>query len=163
MGSALIQLAKRRGARVVALASASKHGALEPLRPDVLLDRDPGPLGAALRDAIGQDTVSVVADIAGGPMFPRLLDVLERGGRYVTSGAIAGPMVDLDLRTLYLKDLSLYGSTVIPPHIFRDLIGYIERGEVKPQLAATYPLADLHTAQTAFIDKRHVGNIVVTP
>ncbi len=96
-------------------------------------------------------------------MFPRLLEILERGGRYVTSGAIAGPIVDLDLRTLYLQDLTLYGSTVIPPQIFTDLIGYIERGEVVPQLAATYPLSDFHAAQTAFIEKSHVGNIVVVP
>ena len=100
VGSALIQLAKRRGAKVVALASKSKHAALEALEPDALLDRDPGPLDAALSASIGSPTVSVVADIAGGPMFPRLLDALERGGRYVTSGAIAGPIVDLDLRTL---------------------------------------------------------------
>ena len=155
VGSALIQLAKRRGARVIALASLAKHA--------VLLDRDPGPLDAALETAIGAPRVSVVADIAGGPMFPRLLEILERGGRYVTSGAIAGPIVDLDLRTLYLHDLTLYGSTVIPPQIFTDLIGYIERGEVVPQLAATYPLSDFHAAQTAFIEKSHVGNIVVVP
>ncbi len=163
VGSALIQLAKRRGARVVALASEAKHDALRPFGPDALLPRDPDDLAAALDAAIGQSTVSVVADIAGGPMFPRLLDILERGGRYVTSGAIAGPIVELDLRTLYLQDLTLYGSTVIPPHIFRDLVGYIERGEIKPQLAATYPLSDFHAAQTAFIDKKHVGNIVVVP
>ncbi len=163
VGSALIQLAKRRGARVVALASKSKHAALAPLEPDLLLDRDPGPLDAALEGGLGVPAVSVVADIAGGPMFPRLLDVLERGGRYVTSGAIAGPIVELDLRTLYLQDLTLYGSTVIPPQIFTDLLGYLKRGELKPQLAATYPLSEFHAAQTAFIEKAHVGNIVVIP
>ncbi|MEM0948995.1 MAG: alcohol dehydrogenase family protein [Pseudomonadota bacterium] len=163
VGSALIQLAKRRGARVVALASETKHDALRPFGADVLLPRDPGDLSAALEAAIGQPKVPVVADIAGGPMFPRLIDALERGGRYVTSGAIAGPLVELDLRTLYLQDLTLLGSTVVRPHIFGDLVGYIERGEIKPQLAATYPLSEFHAAQTAFIEKRHVGNIVVVP
>ena len=163
VGSALIQLAARRGAKVVALASKAKHGDLEGTGATALLDRDPGDLAEALKAAIGQPTVSVVADIAGGPMFPRLIDAIERGGRYVTSGAIAGPIVELDLRTLYLHDLTLIGSTVIQPHVFPDLVGYIARGEVKPMLAATYPLADLHQAQQAFIDKRHVGNIVVIP
>lgn len=163
VGSALIQLAKRRGARVVALASENKHAALKPYGADALLPRDPGDLGEALQAAIGQHKVPVVADIAGGPLFPRLLEIIERGGRYVTSGAIAGPIVELDLRTLYLQDLTLLGSTVVPPHIFRDLVGYIERGEIRPQLAATYPLSDFHAAQTAFIEKRHVGNIVVVP
>ena len=106
--------------------------------------------------------MSVVADVVGGMAFTHLIDCLERGGRYTCSGAIAGPMVELDLRTLYLRDLTFTGSTVIPVNIFGDLISYIERDEIKPVLAATYPLRDLATAQQAFIDKKHSGNIVVT-
>ncbi|MEM0922609.1 MAG: alcohol dehydrogenase family protein [Pseudomonadota bacterium] len=161
VGSALIQLAKRRGAVVVALASEAKHADLAALGPDALLPRAPEDLPAALKAAIGRDTVDVVADIVGGPAFPGLIDCLTRGGYFTCSGAIAGPIVDLDLRTLYLNDLTFTGSTVVPPHIFNDLVGYIERGEVKPLLAATYPLRDFHAAQTAFIEKRHIGNIVV--
>ena len=107
--------------------------------------------------------MTVVADVVGGPSWPALIEILERGGRYTCSGAIAGPLVTLDLRTFYLRDLTLTGSTVIPPQVFRDVVGYIERGEIRPVLAATYPLAELRAAQQAFIDKRHVGNIVVVP
>jgi len=46
--------------------------------------------------------------------------------------------------------------------VFADLIGYIERAEIRPLLAETYPLSDLVKAQEAFIAKRHIGNIVVT-
>jgi NADPH:quinone reductase-like Zn-dependent oxidoreductase len=92
-----------------------------------------------------------------------LIDVLKRGGRYTCSGAIAGPIVELDLRTFYLRDLTFIGSTVIAPHIFSDVVGYIERDEIRPALAATYPLKEFHAAQTAFIEKKHTGNIVVTP
>jgi len=163
VGGALVQLAKRRGATVIALASAAKHGQMAALGADVLLDRAPADLTAELQRTTGRETVDVVADIVGGPYFGTLIDALARGGRYTCSGAIAGPMVSLDLRTFYLRDLTFTGSTVIPPHIFGDLIGYIERGEVKPMLAATYPLRDLKVAQQAFIDKAHVGNIVVIP
>lgn len=163
VGSALIQLAKRRGAVVVGLASPAKHGQMADLGADALLPRAPDNLKSALMDAIGRDTVTVVADIVGGPYFETMIDVLARGGRYTCSGAIAGPVVSLDLRTLYLRDLTFTGSTVIATDIFPALVRYIERGEVKPLLAATYPLADLKTAQQAFIDKAHVGNIVVTP
>ena len=107
--------------------------------------------------------MDVAADIVGGDGFPGLLDLLGRGGRYVTSGAIAGPIVELDLRTLYLKDLEVIGATVMLRGIFEVLIGYIERGEVRPLLARTFPLADLRDAQTAFLEKRHVGNFVVLP
>ena len=163
VGSALIQLAKRRGAKVVALASEAKHKDLETLGADVLLPRAPDNLKAALKAATGRDTVSVVADIVGGPYFGTIIDALERGGRYTCSGAIAGPIVELDLRTFYLRDLTFTGSTVLPPNVFKDLVSYIERGEVRPMLAATYPLKDLHAAQQAFIDKKHSGNIVVIP
>ena len=60
-------------------------------------------------------------------------------------------------------DLTFSGSTVVEPHIFRDVVSYIEAGEIKPMLAATYPLEELHAAQEAFIAKKHTGNIVVTP
>ncbi|MDA9601328.1 hypothetical protein N9S61_00550 [Alphaproteobacteria bacterium] len=49
------------------------------------------------------------------------MEILKPGGRYVASGAIAGPIVDLDLRNLYLKDLTLYGSTVNDPYVFEKL------------------------------------------
>ncbi|WP_415920135.1 alcohol dehydrogenase family protein [Tateyamaria sp. SN6-1] len=163
VGSALIQLAKRRGATVVGLASEAKHGEMAALGADALLGRAPDNLGAALKAAVGRDTVTVVADIVGGPYFGTVIDVLARGGRYTCSGAIAGPIVELDLRTFYLRDLTFTGSTVVPPHVFGDLVRYIEAGQVRPLLAATYPLSDLRTAQQVFIDKRHVGNIVVTP
>ena len=159
VGGALVQLAKRRGARAIAMASEAKHAEVARLDPDRILPRAPGDL----RGALEGETVTVVADVVGGPGWPALIDILARGGRYTCSGAIAGPMVTLDLRSLYLRDLAFTGSTVVPGHVFRDVVGYIERGEVRPVLAATWPLSELRAAQRAFIDKRHVGNIVVVP
>ncbi|SMX32712.1 D-arabitol-phosphate dehydrogenase [Maliponia aquimaris] len=111
VGGALVQLAKRRGARVIALASEPKHADVTALGADRVLPRAPDNLRAAL----GDDRITVVADVVGGPYWSTLIDVLERGGRYTCSGAIAGPMVELDLRTLYLRDLTFTGSTVIGP------------------------------------------------
>lgn len=159
VGGALVQLAKRRGARMIAMASPAKHADVARLGPDRILPRSP----VDLRAALGGEKITVVADIVGGPNWGQLIDVLERGGRYTCSGAIAGPMVTLDLRTLYLRDLTFTGSTVIPPHVLRDVVGYIERSEIKPVLAATYPLSQLREAQAAFIAKTHTGNIVVIP
>jgi len=162
VGSALVQLANRRGAVTIAMASKAKHEQLKSLNPHAVLERSPANLKQALKECIGRDSVSVVADVVGGDNWPSLIDVLERGGRYTVSGAIAGPMVELDLRTLYLNDLTFTGATITPPGLFADLVGYIERGEVKPVLAGTYRLENLHDAQRAFVDKQHIGNIVVT-
>ncbi|MEX3016179.1 alcohol dehydrogenase family protein [Gymnodinialimonas hymeniacidonis] len=163
VGGALIQLAKRRGATVVALASPAKHADVAKCGPDAILPRAPENLKATLKEVIGRDSVTVVADIVAGDYFPTLIDALDRGGRYVTSGAIAGPIVSLDVRTLYLMDLSFFGSTVNPPQTFKNLVRYIEAGDLTPMLAATYPLEDFHAGQQAFIDKVHTGNIVVVP
>ena len=162
VGSALIQLANRRGATTIAMAGKPKHDAVAGYQPHAILDRAPDNLKQALRQAVGSETVSVVADVVGGSYWPQLIDLLERGGRYTCAGAIAGPMVEMDLRTFYLRDLTFTGATIVPPGVFADLVGYIERGEVKPALAATCPLEQLRDAQQAFIDKMHTGNIVVT-
>ena len=159
VGGAVVQLAKLRGARVIAMASEAKHAEVAALGADRLLPRDAGDLKVALAD----ETVTVVADVVGGALWPTLIDVLARGGRYTCSGAIAGPMVDFDLRTFYLRDLTFTGSTVIDQEVMPRLVGYIEAGKVKPVLAARYPLSQLHEAQRAFIAKTHTGNIVVCP
>ena len=159
VGGALVQLAKLRGARVIAMASEAKHADVAALGPDRVLPRAP----ADLEGTLAGERITVLADVVGGDQWPALIDVLERGGRYTCSGAIAGPMVQMDLRTFYLRDLTFTGSTVIAPEVTQNLIRYIEAGRVKPVLAASYPLSQLPEAQQAFIDKRHTGNIVVLP
>ena len=162
VGSALVQLARRRGAETIALCGEAKAEAVRTLGADHVLPRAPEDLKAALETATGCAEVTVVADVVGGPLWPQLISALARGGRYTCAGAIAGPVVGFDLRTFYLRDLVLTGATVPPPDVFSDLVGHIERGEVEPVLAATYPLHDLAAAQEAFIAKRHTGNIAVT-
>ncbi len=161
VGSALVQLGRLRGAEVIAMCATEKVEQLRKLNPAAILPRSPEDLGASLMASTGKASVTAVADIVGGEMFQQLLDVLEPGGRYVVSGAIAGPDVRLDLRQLYLKDLSLFGATVTDPNTFGRLIKIIESGKVEPVLAAVYPLEKLREAQEEFIAKRHIGNIVV--
>ena len=119
------------------------------------------PRDADLESLFGPEYFDAAVDIVGGGQFGPILNALKRGGRYGVSGAISGPVVDLDLRTLYLKDLRLIGCTVLEPEVFPNLIGYIERGEIKPVVAATYPITDIAAAQEAFLTKRHVGKIVL--
>ena len=159
VGSAAVQLAKRRGATVIAVCRISNKGAaLRAMGADRIIDRDDD-----LVEALGRDSVSLVYDVVGGPKWPRLLDVLQRRGRLCTSGAIAGPVVSLDLRKLYLKDLTLMGTTALDHGSFAHLVQYINNGELQPLVAATYPLADIHRAQQDFLAKKHVGKLVLVP
>lgn len=157
VGSAAVQLAKRRGAEVTAIAGADKAEAVRALGADHVIPRD-----ADLQALFGQEYFDAAVDIVGGTQFGGIPNVLKRGGRYGVAGAISGPIVDLDLRTLYLKDLRLLGCTILEPEVFPNLITYIERGEIKPLIAATFPLAEIVAAQEAFLTKRHVGKIVLT-
>jgi len=158
VGSSAVQLAKLRGAKVIALAGRSKAAEVLALGADRVIDRD-----ADLVRDLGRDSVDVVLDLVGGPGWPQLLDVLKRGGRYVISGAIAGPLAEIDLRTLYLKDLTLFGATFQEDAVFENLIRYIEAGQIRPVVARTYPLKDIVQAQKDFLAKGHVGKLVLIP
>ncbi len=158
VGSAAIQLAARRGANVVAVASQAKWPQLDGLGAAQFVDRS-----TDLVAEFGENSFDVVADVVAGPTWPALLDLLKIGGRYVCAGAIAGPLVELDVRTLYLKDLTLMGCTYQPREVFENLIGYIERGEISPLVSATYPLDQIVSAQKEFLEKRMAGKLVLIP
>jgi NADPH:quinone reductase-like Zn-dependent oxidoreductase len=158
VGSAVVQLAKRRGARVTAVVGASKIDALTRLGVDRVIAR-----GADLIAELGQSSVDVIIDNVAGDGFTALLKLLRRGGRYASSGAIAGPMVTMDMRDFYLKDLQLIGCTSWDEPVFPNLIRYIEAGEIMPLVAKTYPLADIALAQQEFLKKTHFGNFVLIP
>jgi NADPH:quinone reductase-like Zn-dependent oxidoreductase len=145
-------------AQVIAVAGKAKAEAVGDLGAATVLDRE-----TDLLAALAPESVDVVVDLVAGAMWPRLLQVLKRGGRYVVAGAIGGPLVELDVRTLYLKDLSLFGYTVLDEAVFGSLVGYIERGEIRPVVAETYPLSEIVTAQKAFLAKGFVGKIVLVP
>jgi len=67
------------------------------------------------------------------------------------------------LWTLYLKDLTFFGSTYQSDEIFANLIGYVERDEVRPVVAKSYELQDIVEAQQDFLSKQHTGKLVLVP
>jgi NADPH:quinone reductase-like Zn-dependent oxidoreductase len=158
VGSAAVQLARRRGATVCAIASAVKASELHALGADRVVARDADPVRA-----LGRRTVDVVVDVVGGERWPRLIETLRTGGRYAVAGAVAGPFVELDLRTLYLRDLTFLGCTFQEDEVFTSLVGYVERGEIRPVVATTYPLSAIVRAQQDFLAKRFVGKLVLIP
>ncbi len=158
VGSAAIQLAKRRGAKVIAITSAEKINDVKKIGADTVIKR-----GESLIGVLEAESVDVVIDLVAGGQWAELLDVLKKGARYAAAGAIAGPIVELDIRTLYLKDLTLMGCTFQDGQVFKNLIGYIERNEIKPLVAKSYPLKDIVNAQKDFLSKKYVGKLVLIP
>lgn len=158
VGSAAVQLARLRGARVIAVAGRGKAAEVAALGAERVIDRD-----ADLPAELGAESVDVVLDLVGGRTMPALLEVLRRGGRYAISGAIAGPLAEIDLRTIYLKDLTLLGCTFQEDAVFESLVAHIEAGRIRPQVARIYPLSDIVQAQKDFLAKAHVGKLVLIP
>ena len=163
VGTFLIQLGRWLGAEVVAVASASKRDAVRALGADAVIEREANDHASAALAAGCGGRFSVIADVVGGDRFAEYLSLLGRGGRYVTAGAIAGPIVRLDLRTLYLKNLEFYGSTVFRRDSFPTLMRALEDGALDPQVGGRWALADIRQAQQAFLQKRHVGSLVLLP
>ena len=158
VGSAAIQLAKLRDATVIAQCAVEKKEEVIQIGADKIVFRN-----SDLLKEIGRDAVDIVIDLVGGPKWTQLLDILKPGGRYATSGAIAGPIVKLDLRTLYLKDLTLYGCTFQSKEVFRNIIKYIEENKIKPLVAKSYPLKEIKKAQLDFLSKKFTWKLVLVP
>ena len=161
VGLALVQLAGARGAIVTALTSSGKASAVVAAgAQDTMLRDEWGPD----RDPVDLDRkFDVIADVVGDGVFEKVLPALRTGGRLVIAGAIAGPVVTLDLRVLYLQRRSLIGSTMHTPAHFRKLLEAVRDGSIHPVVAETYPLVDIHRAQARFMNKDFIGKLVVVP
>lgn len=156
VGSAAIQLAAARGARIIAISVPSKFEEIKRIGASKVVSRNDN-----LVEILGNNSVNVVIDLVAGKSWPQFLEVLKPKGRYAVSGAIAGPIVELDIRTLYLKDLTFFGCTVIEPEVFSNLIKRIENKDIKPLVAKTFKLEEIVEAQKEFLTKKHIGKIVL--
>ena len=156
VGLAATQMLALRGCQVVVYTSAGKESSMRDSGADEILIRGKDRL-------LDVEEFDVVLDVVGGEDFGLLVDRLRTGGRLATVGAIAGPMVHLDLRRLYLRQRRLIGSTMHSPRIFRDVAELAQRGALAPVVADTYPLTDIASAQERFVSKDFVGKLVVIP
>lgn len=156
VGSAAVQIAAARRCHVVAYTSVAKADAVAESGADEVVVRG--------RDRIEDIAeVDVVLDVVGGDEFGLIFDRLCDGGRLATVGAIAGPVVQLDLRRLYLRQRRIIGSTMHTPELFAGLAELARTGAVQPRVAATYRLEEIAAAQARFEQKDFVGNLVLHP
>ena len=116
----------------MAPTSAAKADALSDLGTDRVVT-----CGEDLAGVLGTESVDLVVDNVAGDGFPTMLKLLRRGRRYTSSGAIAGPIVDLDMRDTYMKNISLIGTAPRDAPVGPSPFRCIEAGEIRPLLAAT--------------------------
>lgn len=162
VGLAVVQLASALGVHVVAVTSGDKAAAVRSAGAGEVVDRRSSDLHAKVAAATG-GPVDAVLDVVGGSDFTGWPGLLSAGGRIVVAGAIAGPVVTLDLRQLYLDQRRLVGSTMHTPDHFARLVELARAGAIRPVIAGRYTLADIHRGQAAFVAKEFVGKLVVVP
>lgn len=162
VNSASVQVAKLAGAQAIVVASSSEKARLaESLGADHVIDRsneeDWSKAAFLLTNKRGVD---VVVDNVGST-FMSSLRALRKGGRLLTVGNTAGPKMEIDNRFVFSKHLSIVGSTMSTLQEFREVMGLVVRGRLKPVLDVSYPLKDAASAQERLQQGRQLGKITL--
>ncbi|MDJ0349942.1 zinc-binding dehydrogenase [Cryobacterium sp. PH29-G1] len=161
VGIALVQIARARGARVVAISSGSKIDTVREAGAHEVVDRA-GDIAEQVR-AAAPEGIDVALDVVAGELVSDGLPLLREGGRWVIAGALGGYGVSFDVRRLYLHNAQLIGSSMYTPTHFEMLMNMARRSEIHPIIAATFPLEQAALAQEELARRGHVGKIVLHP
>jgi len=170
IGVTAIQLAKAAGARVFATArGAAKAAQAGEIGADVAIDAAAGDWAADIKAAGGVD---VILDMVGASYFERNLDVLSPDGRLVVIATLTGHEVQLNLRQLMLKRLTVSASTLRARHadekarlaraIEDHVWPWIAAGSVKVPVDRTFPLERAGEAHAWLEGGLQFGKVVLT-
>ena len=161
--TAAVQVAKVLGARVAVVSrSREKAERTRALGADAALVYDAeNPLDRVLWQWSDKRGVDVILDSVGAPTLARSVRSLGRGGRVVVIGATAGPMVELDVRTLFWRQGSIRGSTMANAREFEDVMEELARGRVRPVVDSVTPLERAGEAFRRFDAPDLFGKLVV--
>lgn len=164
VGSAGIQIAKSRGARVIATAgSESKRALCAELGADHVVDHHAEDWSKQVKRLTDGRGVDVVFEHVGPATWRGSVSALARNGRLVTCGGTTGPKVELLLPHLFIKNLSILGSTMGPRGAFDDILAGLADGTFRPVLDQTFPLADVRAAHERLERGEAHGKLVLIP
>lgn len=164
VGSAAIQIAKAIGARVIATAGSERKRVLaRELGADEVLDhRDPA-WPKAVKGLTAGRGVDVVVEHVGPATWSGSLRSLARNGRLVTCGATTGPEVKLLLPHLFIKNLSVLGSTMGPRSAFPEIFERVAAGVYRPVVDRVLPLSRVAEAHRLLEAGEVLGKVVLVP
>lgn len=162
LGTAALQIARARGARV--FATVGSEAKIEPAKSQgadtVALSNDPA-LAEKIQAWSGGQGVDVVFNHVGQVTFEMDLQVLTRGGRLVVCGATSGRQAQFDLRVLFGKNLKIFGSRLGRRESLREILQGFEQGLYTPVLDRIFPLAETADAHRRMEERRNFGKIVI--
>lgn len=172
IGTMAIQLARVLGARVAVTAgSAEKLAACRELGAELLIDYHQEDFVAAVRDATSGRGADLVLDNIGAAYLSRNIDVLADSGRVVVIGLQGGRVAELDLGRLLAKRAGVIATSLrsrprgqkaqIVRATVEGVWPLIGRGEVRPVIAARFPLEQVGQAHELMASSRHIGKILL--
>ncbi len=170
IGTACIELAKQRRARVIACAGdGAKQDIARACGADELVSSHSRRLGDDLR-AVAPDGIDVLIDPVGGNFFDDSLPLVNFAGRVVLFGFVSGKIPSLRLNHLVVRHQSLIGSSFglacarDPASIagnWSKLTGLLAQGAIKPRVARTLPFKELPRALQLLKDRKVAGRVVL--
>jgi NADPH:quinone reductase-like Zn-dependent oxidoreductase len=164
VNSMSIQLAKLAGAFVYAVAGNDRKAQLaKELGADVVLDRSQVNWGKEIYKLTEKRGVDVVVDNVGKATLTTSMQALARGGRVVIVGNTSGPQSEIDIRYIFGKQISLIGSTMGSHRDFKDVVGMLWAGKVKPVIDSVMPLSEGRAAYEKMERGELLGKVVLTP
>jgi NADPH:quinone reductase-like Zn-dependent oxidoreductase len=164
VNSAAIQLCKHLGATVYAITSTpDKMAKAKQLGADHVINYKAEDWSKAVFLATGKRGVDVVVDNVGKATWTQSIRALARGGRLVNVGGTGGPLVEMDLRLVFRKQISIIGSTMGSHQDFRDVMGLIFDGKFKAVIDRVMPLSEGRAAHELLERGEQFGKIVLTP
>jgi NADPH:quinone reductase-like Zn-dependent oxidoreductase len=166
VGTAAIQVAKARGARVIATAGGEDKAAFaKGLGADEVVDHyaRAGEIHKAVYELTDGQGVDVAVDHVGAAVFMQCVKALRRGGRLVTCGTTTGGQFEVDVQMLYAKHLTLYGSFMGSMGETLELLPLVERGVLKPIVDRAFPLEQAAEAHRYMESSAQCGKIVLLP
>jgi NADPH:quinone reductase-like Zn-dependent oxidoreductase len=162
VSSAAIQIARLFGARVIATASTeTKLDHARALGADVLVNYRTDDWVQKVRAETGRRGVEIVVDHVGAATFKGNLACLARGGTLVFCGATDGAQVQLDLRPVFFKGLSILGSTMGTLGEMAAVAELMAAGKLVPNPLTTFPLKEAARAHALLESRSVVGKLVL--
>jgi NADPH2:quinone reductase len=172
IGTAAIQLVKSLGSKVFTTAgSAEKCAACQSLGADVAVNYTEQDYVKVLKEATGGQGVDVILDMVGGDYVARNLELAAVDGRIASISFLRGSQVEIDMMQILRKRLTVTGSTLRPRSaeakagiagkLRAQIWPLIESGEIKPLIAARFPLADVVESHKLMESSKHIGKIIL--
>jgi NADPH:quinone reductase-like Zn-dependent oxidoreductase len=162
VGVMCIQIARLMGARVITTTGSREKAvkARELGADEVILHTETDFLDE-VRRLTGKRGVDVVIEHTGADTWERSVRAVAKGGRLVTCGATSGPHVQLDLRILFFKSLSLLGSTMGGRAELDRAIRFVAAGAIRPILDRVFPMEELPGAHEYLENRMAFGKVVL--